>query len=286
MYPGQQKFSQFDPVTSTQSGDKIPILRGGQNKIITVDNFTGVIPDGWFSPIETWTYSSFSSVTKLGVITIPSGSLDRYPVNTRVWFKQSSINKYAVVVSCTTTTMTVAMLNGLTLDNVAISTPMTSMFTAPKTPIMMSWSWKPAIKLTYPTAGGGTGQVIGAGLESDMAADTVTAESTGMKYIGISRVEAIVAGWYVATAALGFLDAPNNGTLIKICRVRSGITTDLIPWEKVNEIGTNRGTTSTTTTYLNAGDQLYVRIANTGGGATRVGANNSLDECGISVAAL
>lgn len=133
MYPGQQKFSQFDPVTSTQSGDKIPILRGGQNKIITVDNFSGVAPSYWYAASETWTYSAYNSTTRIFVATIPSGDIKRYPNDARIWFKQSSSNIYGIVVSSTTTSITMYILGGSTPTNTTISSPFISPVLTPIT---------------------------------------------------------------------------------------------------------------------------------------------------------
>lgn len=134
MQPGQQKITQFDEVTSTQSGDIIPIVRGGQNKKISVENFTGVLPEGWLTPAEAWTFASFGN--GVGVITIPEGNINRYPNGTRVWFKQgtpTATNRYGVVIGSTTTTLTVAMIAGTTLQNLAIQQPAVSSEVAPRT---------------------------------------------------------------------------------------------------------------------------------------------------------
>lgn len=134
MQPGQQKITQFDEVTSTQSGDVIPIVRGGQNKKISVENFTGVLPEGWLTPAEAWTFASFGN--GVGVITIPEGNINRYPNGTRVWFKQgtpTATNRYGVVIASTTTTLTVAMIAGTVLSNLTIQQPAISSEVAPRT---------------------------------------------------------------------------------------------------------------------------------------------------------
>lgn len=134
MQPGQQKITQFDEVTSTQSGDVIPIVRGGQNKKISVENFTGVLPEGWQTPAEAWTFASFGN--SVGVITIPEGNINRYPNGTRVWFKQgtpTTTNRYGVVIASTTTTLTVAMIADTVLSNLTIQQPAISSEVAPRT---------------------------------------------------------------------------------------------------------------------------------------------------------
>lgn len=148
MQPGQQKITQFDEVTSTQSGDIIPIVRGGQNKRISVENFTGVIPDGWVTPAEVWTFSSFGN--NVGVITVPEGSLSRYPINTRVWFKQGTptpTNKYGVVISSTATSITIRMLNETVLQNLTIQQPVISSIFAPGTPDVVDFSSLPKVAI-------------------------------------------------------------------------------------------------------------------------------------------
>lgn len=141
MQPGQQKITQFDEVNSTQAGDIIPIVRGGQNKRISVENFTGVLPEGWVTPAEAWTFSSFGN--GIGVITIPEGAISRYPAGTRVWFKQgtpTTTNRYGVVVSSTTTTLTVVMIAGTVLSNLTIQQPATSSEVAPRTLENIDWT--------------------------------------------------------------------------------------------------------------------------------------------------
>lgn len=148
MQPGQQKITQFDEVTSTQSGDIIPIVRGGQNKRISIQNFTGVLPEGWLTPAEAWTFASFGN--NIGVITVPEGAATRYPVNTRVWFKQGSptaSNKYGVIISSTATSITLRMLNETVLQNMTIQQPVVSSIFAPGTPDVVDFSSLPKVAI-------------------------------------------------------------------------------------------------------------------------------------------
>lgn len=123
MYPGQQKFSQFDPVTSTVSGDKIPILRGGQNKIITVDNFTGVPSQDWYNAAGTWTFSSFNSTSRLGVITVPSDATAKYNVGMWIKITQSSIVKFGMITGVTISSISVNFFTTWTFTNETIVSP-------------------------------------------------------------------------------------------------------------------------------------------------------------------
>lgn len=140
MQPGQQKISQFDPVTSTQSGDIIPLVRNGQNKRITVDQFSGVVPDGFVAAAQIWTFSSWNSTTRLGVITVPTDATTKYSVDMRVRITQATGGtKYARIIAVTSTTLTVFMLNATTLNNETISTPMYSSLFAPYAPATVNW---------------------------------------------------------------------------------------------------------------------------------------------------
>lgn len=131
MQPGQQKISQFDPITSTQTGDIIPIVRNGQNKRITVENFSGVVPDGFISAAQVWTFSSWSATTNIGVITVPSDATTRYYEGQFVRITQTTGGiKYGMILTVTTTTIAVWM-PGYTLVNEAIASPFTSSLAHP-----------------------------------------------------------------------------------------------------------------------------------------------------------
>ena len=120
MNPGQQKISQFQPVESTRANDIIPIVREGQNRSITIGKFTGVLPSGWTTPAENWTYSNFDN--GIAAITVPEGDIRRYPNGLRVQFKQGTppTTRFGIVVASTSTMVYLYMINGTTLENLEI----------------------------------------------------------------------------------------------------------------------------------------------------------------------
>ena len=94
-----------------------------------------MLPEGWLTPAEAWTFASFGN--GVGVITIPEGDINRYPNGTRVWFKQgtpTATNRYGVVIASTTTTLTVVMVASTILENLDIQQPAVSSELAPRTP--------------------------------------------------------------------------------------------------------------------------------------------------------
>lgn len=120
MNPGQQKISQFQPVESTRANDIIPIVRDGQNRSITIGKFTGVLPSGWTTPAENWTYSNFDN--GIAAITVPEGDIRRYPNGLRVQFKQGTppTTRFGIVVASTSTMVYLYMINGTKLENLEI----------------------------------------------------------------------------------------------------------------------------------------------------------------------
>jgi len=130
MQPGQQKISQFDEVTSAQSGDILPLVRNGQNKRITVGNFAGVPPEGYTAAAQIWTYLSFSATTQIGTITVPTDATVKYNSGMRIQITQATGGiKYGIIQMVTATVLHVMFPAGTTLNNEAISTPFyTSLF--------------------------------------------------------------------------------------------------------------------------------------------------------------
>lgn len=89
---------------------------------------------GWHKVVDTsWTYSSWSSTTKIGVITVPSGATTRYSKGQKVWFTQSTGgSKYGFIMDIASTSLTVYFGTDYTLNNEAISNPYFSRDDAPQ----------------------------------------------------------------------------------------------------------------------------------------------------------
>ena len=150
MNPGQQKISQFQPVESTRANDIIPIVRDGQNRSITIGKFTGVLPSGWTTPAEHWTYSSFDN--GIAAITVPEGDIRRYPNGLRVQFKQGTppTARFGIVVASTSTMVYLYMINGTILENLEIRDIFISPDFAPGTDEAVNFNVEPTIMKREP----------------------------------------------------------------------------------------------------------------------------------------
>lgn len=79
-------------------------------------------PSGWQLVQDAWAYSSYSSTARNGVVTVPSDATTKYSIGMKVKLTQATGGtKYARIVSLTSTTLTLFMLNGATLNNEAIN---------------------------------------------------------------------------------------------------------------------------------------------------------------------
>lgn len=76
--------------------------------------------DGWEDSNETWTYSSYDSTNKTGVITVPSDATLKYQPGDRVKFTQTTV-KYGIVTKVTSTALTIYFGTDYSLANATIS---------------------------------------------------------------------------------------------------------------------------------------------------------------------
>lgn len=105
---------------------------------------TGLDNQGWVtvpnSQSISWAYSSYSSTTRKGVVTVPTDATTRYAIGTKVKFYQATGGwKYARVVGVTATSLTMLMLNSLVLNNEAIYAPSFSYAETPFAPTPIDW---------------------------------------------------------------------------------------------------------------------------------------------------
>lgn len=104
----------------------------GQSKRVSVKNLTGLPDVGWTGTGEAWTFLSWDSSTRTGVVTVPSDATTKYTKGMRVRISQSTGGtKYAIIHSISSTTLTLFFMSGQTLNNEAISTPVYSPLFAP-----------------------------------------------------------------------------------------------------------------------------------------------------------
>lgn len=88
--------------------------------------------DGWLDANETWTYSSWTSSTRIGVITVPTNATTKYTKGMRIRISQSTGGtKYGIIHDISSTSLTVFFQSGQTLNNETISSPYYSMESTP-----------------------------------------------------------------------------------------------------------------------------------------------------------
>ena len=99
----------------------------GQSKRVSVKTLTGAPDVGWTATGEAWTFSSFNTTTRVGVITVPSNATTKYSAGMWVRIAQTTGGtKYGVITAVTTTTLSVNFFTTQTLNNEAINTPVYS----------------------------------------------------------------------------------------------------------------------------------------------------------------
>lgn len=131
-----KRISQLTQLTSSQVAqtDQVPIVdvSAGQTKYITVKDLTGLPDLGWTATGESWSYSSYSSVTHIGVITVPTDATTKYYKGMKIKITQTTGGtKYGEVVAVTATTLSVQWEQSKTLANEAITSPQYSSVESP-----------------------------------------------------------------------------------------------------------------------------------------------------------
>lgn len=139
------RISALTELTSLASNDYLIVLDSSANiaKKISVANAFGVPEATWTATGETWTYSSWTSGTRIGIITVPTNATTKYQAGNRIKFSQTTGGtKYGIIHEVSATTLTIFFPVGTTLNNETISTPMYSPLDTPygfdKTP--SQWS--------------------------------------------------------------------------------------------------------------------------------------------------
>lgn len=86
---------------------------------------------GWVGANETWSYSSYDSTNKTGVITVPTDATTKYTAGMRVMFTNNSATQYGIVTKVASTALTVYFGTDYSLTNSAITSPYYSSTKAP-----------------------------------------------------------------------------------------------------------------------------------------------------------
>lgn len=128
------RISALTELTTLASNDYLIVLDSSANiaKKITVANAFGIPDFGWTATGETWTYSSWSSTTRIGVITVPTDATTKYTAGMRVRISQTTGGtKYGIIQKVAATELSIFFPSGTTLNNETISTPYYSPLYAP-----------------------------------------------------------------------------------------------------------------------------------------------------------
>lgn len=129
------KISALPPMTTpVASDDDLPIVdeSAGATKRISTGELTGFPDYGWTAAAEAWSYSSWSSTTKIGVITVPTDATTKYTPGMRIQITQTTGGtKYGIIHKVEATSLTVFFGTDYTLNNEAVSTPFFSSLKVP-----------------------------------------------------------------------------------------------------------------------------------------------------------
>lgn len=121
------------PVTEALSASDTLAMHNassGDTEKVTVEQVRSHI--SWTPAEETWSYSSWSSTTRIGVITVPTDATAKYSAGMRIRISQSTGGtKYGIIVAVSATTLTVFFPSGTTLNNETISNPYWSCIKVP-----------------------------------------------------------------------------------------------------------------------------------------------------------
>jgi hypothetical protein len=129
------RISALTELTTLASDDYLVVLDSSANiaKKITIANAFGIPELGWTAAGESWTYSSWTSSTRIGVITVPTDATTKYVAGMRIKITQSTGGtKYGIIHKVEATALTVFFPTGTTLNNEAITSPN---YTSVKAPI-------------------------------------------------------------------------------------------------------------------------------------------------------
>lgn len=126
--------SQLTELLVVAQNDYLTIVdtSAGQSKRVSVKTLVGNVDLGWVATGESWTYSSWTSATRIGVITVPSDATTKYTPGMRTRFSQTTGGtKYGIIVAVSSTTLTVFFPSGTTFNNETITSPVYSNIKVP-----------------------------------------------------------------------------------------------------------------------------------------------------------
>lgn len=126
--------SQLQELTVVAQNDYLTIVdtSAGQSKRVSVKTLVGNVDLGWVATGESWTFSSWTSASRIGVATVPSDATTKYTPGMRVRFSQTTGGtKYGIITYVTSTTLTIFFPSGVTFTNETITSPVYSSIKVP-----------------------------------------------------------------------------------------------------------------------------------------------------------
>lgn len=126
-----KRTSQLTQLTAAQvaQGDFLPIVdvSAGQTKYVTVKDLTGLPDTGWLATGESWSYNTYNSTTRTGIVSVPTDATTKYTKGMRVRFIQTTGGtKHAIIHDVTATALHLFIESGKTLANEPITSPVYS----------------------------------------------------------------------------------------------------------------------------------------------------------------
>lgn len=126
----------LDPMTAAEvaTDDNIIIddTSAQETKRIPVGDLLGLPNVGWTAAGEVWSFVSWNSTTRIGVVQVPTDATTKYAVDNYVKITQATGGtKYAKILSLTSTQLTLWFPSGVTLNNEAITIPQYSPLASP-----------------------------------------------------------------------------------------------------------------------------------------------------------
>ncbi len=215
------RISALTELTSLASNDYLIVLDSSANiaKKITIANAFGIADYGWTASGESWTFSSFNSTLRTGVITVPSDATTKYPLGSKVKLTQSTGGtKYAKVVGVTSTTLTLQFPESITLNNEAITSTFYSLVENP-TGFPANSSFM--ISYTSSGSGGGTGYMY-----NDNGVKSAWGTSGNFNSVAGANYNASVPSGFLSRVDSGSIFNPSSSAVIS--QVGSALTTTVI----------------------------------------------------------
>jgi len=187
--------SQLTELLVVAQNDYLTIVdtSAGQSKRVSVKTLVGNVDLGWVATGESWTFSSWTSATRIGVITVPSDATTKYTPGMRTRFSQTTGGtKYGIIVAVTTTTLTVFFPSGTTFVNETVTSPVYSSIKAPYgfpgSPTLWTVSLSstsdrsPAVSTSYASHSDSLTVGVGAWFVRYSLASYITHSSTATRY--------------------------------------------------------------------------------------------------------